>query len=380
MPMFNMRGARRPMQPEGGVIDTQAGQPQGIFGQAFGGLGRFNERNPMMLAALGRVISGDDPYPVIQAGMAMKKDRRAEQKMTAQENATKALAKRMGFADDEIEAYAAAGRLGDLMKPKGTDDFMSAGDGRLYNKTTGEWVIAPNNDGFRMLTQDEETQMGLDPAGAYQMGADKKVSKIGGEGTTVNIDQKAEGAFDTEAAKKQAATFDTMATEGLNARADIGIIDELEANLKGSGGMMTGMSGWLAGKGFDLGEGTSDLQAAQALIAKLVPTQRQPGSGTMSDRDLELFQRSLPSLWNTPEGNQKIVRVMRGLAEYKQAQGEIADMVLMGEIDRKEARRLLRELPNPMAEIKGGAAAPPPASGGGTKRRTSSGIEYEVGE
>lgn len=173
--------------------------------------------------------------------------------------------------------------------------------------------------------------------------------------SSVNIDQKSESAFDTELAKKQAGTFDTMAAEGLNARADLGIINELGTLLQGQGGTFTGVSGALAKYGIG-GEGIDDIQAAQALINKLVPTQRSPGSGSMSDRDVELFTRSLPSLWNTPGGNEKILGVMRGLAQYKQAQGEIADMVIMGEMTRQEARQALRKLPNPLAEFapKGG--------------------------
>lgn len=173
--------------------------------------------------------------------------------------------------------------------------------------------------------------------------------------SSVNIDQKSESAFDTELAKKQAGTFDTMAAEGLNARADLGIINELGTLLQGQGGTFTGVSGALAKYGIG-GEGIDDIQAAQALINKLVPTQRSPGSGSMSDRDVELFTRSLPSLWNTPGGNEKILNVMRGLAQYKQAQGEIADMVIMGEMTRQEARQALRNLPNPLAEFapKGG--------------------------
>jgi flagellar protein FlgJ len=164
----------------------------------------------------------------------------------------------------------------------------------------------------------------------------------------VNIDQKAEGAFDKKLAEGQAEAFNLMATEGLNARADLGIIGELEASLAQNGGTSAGLASIAAKYGIG-GEGMSDIQAANALINKLVPTQRQPGSGSMSDRDVELFKGSLPSLWNAPGGNAKIINVMRGLAAYKQAQGEIADQVMMGEISRQEARKMLRELPNPLA-------------------------------
>lgn len=240
------------------------------------------------------------------------------------------------------------------LKPK-EYGFQSGRDGSIFrtdsSNGTIEQVYGGKPDKFRVLTNEEEAQMGLDQAGAYQIGADNKVSKIGGEGTTVNIDQKTEGAFDKKLAEKDAETYSTMSTEGMNAKADLGIIAELDSLLQGQGGTLTGLKGWAAQKGFDVGEATDDLQAAQALINKLVPTQRQPGSGSMSDRDVELFTRSLPSLWNQPGGNQKILNVMRGLAQYKAEQGRISDAVLTGEISRQEARKQLQALPNPLAEF-----------------------------
>lgn len=253
----------------------------------------------------------------------------------------------------------------DALRNPGPDyDMITGKDGSIFraDKRTGkiEQVYGGKPDKFRTLTDAEEQQMGLDTSKAYQIGADDKVQQIGGGGTTVNIDQKAEGAFDKKLAEKQAETFDAMATEGLNARADIGIINELDGLLQGQGGTLSGIAGIAAKYGVG-GEGIGDLQAVQALINKLVPTQRAPGSGSMSDRDVELFTRSLPSLWNEPGGNAKILRVMRGLAEYKQAQGEIADQVLTGDMSRQEARRALRALPNPLAQTqeKDEAGAPP---------------------
>ena len=167
----------------------------------------------------------------------------------------------------------------------------------------------------------------------------------------VNIDQKAESAFDKKLAEGQAETFNTMATDGMNARADIGLINQLEGLIQGQGGMGTGLA-VAAGKwGIPVTEGMSDLQAADAIISKLVPTQRQPGSGSMSDRDVELFKSSLPSLWNQPGGNQIIIQTMRGLAQYKQAQGEISQQVQMGSLSRQDAVRALKALPNPLADF-----------------------------
>ena len=244
--------------------------------------------------------------------------------------------------------------------PAADYDFVTGRDGSIFrtdNRGNMEQVYGGKPETYRTLTAEEKMAAGLPVEGAYQVGPDAKISQIGGGGTTVNIDQKTEGAFDKKLAEKQAETFDTMATEGINARADLAVIDELGSLLQGTGGTMDGLSGTLAKYGIG-GEGISDIQAAQALISKLVPTQRQPGSGSMSDRDVELFTRSLPSLWNAPGGNEKILGVMRGLTGYKQAQGEIADQVLAGEITRQEARQMLRKLPNPLEGFKAPAGGP----------------------
>ena len=260
-------------------------------------------------------------------------------------------------------------------------------------KAEAELKVLENPPQAVTLNTDEATALGLDPTGVYQKGPDGKITMVkepsslkptstmqeyeayrddeikagrtplgrleyeqalrsaSASRNEVNIDQKTEGAFDKKLAEKQAESFNTMADEGLNARADIEVINQLDAFLKGQGGATTGLAAAMSKWGIPV-EGADDLQAATALINKLVPTQRQPGSGTMSDRDVELFKASLPSLWNQPGGNEKILGVMRGLAEYKQRQGEIADMVLMGEMSRQEARRALRDLPNPLEEFR----------------------------
>lgn len=272
-----------------------------------------------------------------------------KQQMDAQDPANQ-----MGLEKQRLELDA-------LKNPKPKYDFMAGKDGSIFraNETEGSisQVYGGKPDTFRTLTAEEKVKMGLPADGAYQIGADNKISQIGGGGTTVNIDQKTEGAFEKKLAEKQAETFDAMSTEGMNAKAELGVIGELDSLLQGQGGTLTGISGLAAKYGIG-GEGMGDLQATQAIINKLIPSQRQPGSGTMSDRDVDMFTRSLPSLWNQPGGNQKILNVMRGLATYKQAQGEIADQILAGEISRQEGRKMLRELPNPLAEFTNPPSAP----------------------
>jgi hypothetical protein len=256
--------------------------------------------------------------------------------------------------------------LEQLQNPRPEYETVSGRDGSVFrfDKRSGKLdtlygsqpeTVKPTAD-----IQEYEYAKGQGFQGSFQ-DFQLAVKKAGA--SQVNIDQKAEGAFDKKLAEGQAETFNTMATDGMNARADIGLINQLDGLLQGQGGMGTGLA-VAAGKwGIPVTEGMSDLQAADAIISKLVPTQRQPGSGSMSDRDVELFKSSLPSLWNQPGGNAIIVKTMRGLAQYKQQQGDIAQQVQMGAMSRQDAVKALKALPNPLAEFGKQDASGAPASG-----------------
>jgi flagellar protein FlgJ len=100
------------------------------------------------------------------------------------------------------------------------------------------------------------------------------------------------------------------------------------------------------------GEETTALQAAEALINKLVPAQRSPGSGPMSDRDVALYKSSLPSLWNSPGGNVILLDTMEALANYKAQQAEVAMAVSNRIMTPQEGVKSLMALPDPLAAFK----------------------------
>jgi flagellar protein FlgJ len=143
-------------------------------------------------------------------------------------------------------------------------------------------------------------------------------------------------------------------------------IDRLGALLEG---VPTGASGALKVAAGNFGiqtEGLDDLQAAQALINTLVPQQRPPGSGPMSDADLELFKQSLPRIINSPNGNKIILDTMRGVAQYDAMGAEIVQRYRAGDITQAEAFSQLQSRPDPFAGLNLGAAQAQP--GGGMSR------------
>jgi|GEM_PF-2935906 hypothetical protein len=157
--------------------------------------------------------------------------------------------------------------------------------------------------------------------------------------------------FVEEVAKGDASRFQEAATVGQNASRNQVRLNRLEDLLSKSGGGMGTQAKAIAGNFGIKTEGLDDIQAARALINTMVPEQRAPGSGTMSDADLELFKQALPSLINTPEGNQKIITTLRSINEYDRRIGSIASLAMSGDISRSEARQKMMEVPNPLVEF-----------------------------
>jgi flagellar protein FlgJ len=233
---------------------------------------------------------------------------------------------------------------------------------------TGEMPEPPKPGYTRMTPEQVATIPGLDPAKAYQVSPEGKIETIGGGGTTVNIDN-AGGKFEEAFAKGDATTIETVYNAGLAASRNIARIDQLgallDANPTGMGASIKQFAGTL---GIPT-DGLDEIQAAQALINSLVPEQRQPGSGPMSDADLALFKQSLPQLINQPGGNKLIVETMRAIAQYDAEGARIVQRLRAGELDRAGAFAALQNRVNPLAAVSGstgdGTAPPPAAAPGG---------------
>jgi len=242
-------------------------------------------------------------------------------------------------------------------------------DGSIWQRDTmtGEQQIireAPQQaEQYRMLSPQEAQQMGL-PAGAYQVGADNKISPIGGSnGTNVTVNNTETPAFFKTLDEQNAKTFSSLLDAGAQAQGNEVRLAQLETELASAPQGMQGSLVQLAGRFGVPMDGLDNVQAAQALINQLVPGQRQPGSGTMSDADLALFKQSLPSIANQPGGNERILKTMRSINAYTMQQAQIANDVANRVIDPGEGRKRLMALLNPLAGIK----APPASAGNGNR-------------
>lgn len=214
----------------------------------------------------------------------------------------------------------------------------------------------------------------------------------GGGGPMVNINNMPESAvndFFANLGAQETANYKTILENGPKAARTLAQLDQLESLLAASPqGFEAAATAFAGNLGIDLGN-ASGVQAAQALINQLVPAQRPPGSGPMSDADLELFKQSVPRIINQPGGNQIIMDTMRQINMYDQALANIVqEATWRGEMTgtpeekmriRREMRDQIAALQNPLEQfgkrIEGYERPTDVQSGTGT---TSTGLKWSI--
>jgi len=181
-----------------------------------------------------------------------------------------------------------------------------------------------------------------------------------------NIDMKGETKFSEEAGKVDAKRLSENAEQGQAARVAQGDIDRLDelSNAIGTQGAVAGVKQALGPYATALGikiDGLDDIQAFSAVVSRLAPTMRPPGSGATSDFEFKQFLNALPQLSQTVEGRKLVMDQMRALNGYKAQAGELSEKMLTGELDRKTGMAELRKLGNPLSLWRQGAQALPPS-------------------
>ena len=157
--------------------------------------------------------------------------------------------------------------------------------------------------------------------------------------------------FTETSQKKQAEVFSNIQDAGTTASRTLQSVNRLENILSKVDTGAVASFQQIAGNFGIPSKGLSNIQAAQAIINKLVPQQRPPGSGTMSDADLILYKESLPRIVNQPNANKLIIQSMRDINNYVVQEGKIAADVLDGKITPAQGRQKLLELGNPIQDF-----------------------------
>ncbi len=244
-----------------------------------------------------------------------------------------------------------------LMSQNRQDLAQALMTGAIDPKTAVATALTPAADGRTAMIQNYEyfLSQGKTPDEALTL------ARAGSGGTT--IDMSGGGKFEEGFAKSDAELLGTVFSTGLQAQRNLGRIDQLGNLLARAPQGAEGAMKAIAGEFGVATEGLDDIQAAQALINSLVPEQRTPGSGPMSDADLALFKQSLPRLINQPGGNATILATMKAIAQYDAEGAGIVQRVRAGEITRDQAFQLLMDRKNPLAEFSASGPGINPATG-----------------
>lgn len=255
-----------------------------------------------------------------------------------------------GLAPDEQSRAAVKARIEQV-----DYDLKQLGD-PLDKRAKELAVIKAERDlageGAVPISQEERASLGIGPGQAAYRTRSGEI-KFGPAGTKIEMPGQ-EREFDKEAGKAVAKRFEAMATEGDAARQDRALIGQLRSLGGKIGNMGAGaaLQGRLAEWGVKVGDNVSEIEAYNAIVDKLTPQQRVPGTGASSDKDIGLFKSSLPSLVRTPEGNALVVDTLDAVAADKEARAAIAEKALFKEITPAQAVESLRALPDPLARFK----------------------------
>ena len=269
-------------------------------------------------------------------------------------------ADRIAGRREERTTRETGNRTAEWLRSQGRDDLAGAVlSGALGSRDAVTIAYQPEAQG-QILSADQMRQMFPGTQiedGLYNLRPDGTANKVGGGGPILNIDQSSASEFEDTFAKGDADTLLEIYNVGLQAQRNLGRIDMLDQALAAAPTGGVGVIKQIAGEFGIATEGVEDIQVAQALINSLVPEQRQPGSGPMSDADLALFKESLPRIINQPGGNRMIIDTMRAIAEYDRLGAEIIQRMRLPDSDpnklnRSQAFQLLQNRPDPLANFR----------------------------
>ena len=212
------------------------------------------------------------------------------------------------------------------------------GDGRYELAMEKAGGVPEDPTQFRAATAEELKQYNA-TAGQVNIKTGE-FKPTGDKGPLVtNILGDAEGTFAKELAKGDAARIMATIDAGQSAARNLVELDSLSDLLgKVDTGGSAAAKAWLGTIGVDT-EGLDDIQAFEAVIARMVPAQRVEGSGSSSNLDVQQFVKGLPSLIKQPGGNRIIVETLRDINEYDVAAsiiaGQVAEWAQTPAADRK---------------------------------------------
>ena len=355
----------RESQTRNRLTDLYQQQGAGIAAGDSGALNALAGIDPM--AALGvqdKRLGMDSTRQVMRINEEQLRMAYAETKQRAAMQAAQMSAQERAAEAAKLERGLAA--LTAAQTPEQWDAFAAENQPELVGKFWQKEMLFAQAAGMKEALELRQGAKPLSPLGKFEADRAAGLLPPGAEfkpdgGTNVTVNTGEGSKFYDELDKGQATMFQSLLNDGVQAGRTLQQVGRLAEMLESvpTGGAAA-VKTFLGEYGIST-EGLSELQSLQALINQIVPQQRQPGSGPMSDADLALFKQSVPRLINQPGGNRIIVDRMRGIAQYQMQQAEIAARVADRSMTPAQGRQELASLVNPLEGFGAGAADAPPA-------------------
>ena len=167
------------------------------------------------------------------------------------------------------------------------------------------------------------------------------------------LENPREAAPDRAIQSQRAEALRKITDDGRAAQAELSTLGQLRTTLDRVGqdfpnGTWHGLA---AQYGINVGPRTTDLQVANALIDRLVPSARQGLPGAASDRDVQMFRNSLPSLLRTADGNRQILETLEALATSRVESARIAGSAFGNNADPARVWTELQSMRPPMEAL-----------------------------
>ena len=304
-----------------------AAQPQGFMDKV---KGYFGDEEKMARLAVGLNSMRMNPDQGIAAVMADRLKTLREQKL-AQAQSNKTIDYML--ANKIITPTDADALRGNPELAKGVlSAFFSQEKKEDYSTVSGQKLneLMPGSN--------------FDPKGMYSVGNKTgKISEIGSAKTTTNVNVDASQKGDVKWAEAASGSV-AKRFEGLVDQGDVaaGLRPELQSL---SMLLEQAPTGPLQGRLATAFPGFSTAgDAYNAIINRIAPKLRVVGSGSSSDRDIDLLLSSMGSLRNDAAANRLIHRAFMDKIDLDQRRADIANQAFSGQITRQEANQQLTEL------------------------------------
>jgi hypothetical protein len=323
----------------GGFLSGLFGGGGGTSGAAAGmgaGLGQWVQKNPATIDALvtgfanigNKNVGNPFLYGASQAAPEFK-EQKARDELESRQEAMKSAMLKLGYP---AELAAAAGKIPEL----GTSVISNALKPKDPIAALQEYQFAVSQ-GYKGTFLDYQTSL----------------KQAGASNTKIDLGNP-ENAFSKKGAEIQAENFGEIAKGGAAARqglSDVQTLQQLYANIgTGKGAEIKRAIGpWAQQFGINV-ENLSDIQAADAIAARLAPSLRVPGSGAQSDFELTQFLKTMGSVGADPQANAIATQTLTSVFQTKAKAADIANRVLSGSLSRDEGNRQIAALPDPMAQ------------------------------